>query len=271
MSDVQNALPIPEASAAAISKMPADTASVARAALQAAGYRVDGLAQGVIGKPAVVVTPEAPAAPKVDAVNTQRWLDLYKNFSGDKAQVVAAALKSNVDILALQADAQVAPIIAAQKQQQALAAALEPPAAATDYRIDYGAHAQGMENIEAFNTMLTKGFLEVGVPQSSASGLAQAFLESAKMYESKLDPRYNDADDLAREQVHLKGLMLAEGSKVRALSNSAETVRLAELAEKSLPKAMRDQLYASQSFHTANAQGQLAALGRILEQRKAKP
>lgn len=258
--------PVPEASAKVYAGLSAESQATAHGQLKAAGFDVSKLSVGVVTAPAAAA--DAPTAPKADAVNTQRWLDLYKNFTGDKTQVIAAALKSNVDIVALEASAKTAPIIQQQKVEASLAAALEAPANASDYRIDFGRHAADMDNIEAFNKELTAGFLKVGVPQSLASGLAQSFIESEKMYRSQLDPRLADADDIAKEQVAIQSRMHEEGSKIRALQGGAEVVRLAAIGEQALRMAMGDGMYNAAAFHTANAQSQLAALGRVIEAKK---
>jgi hypothetical protein len=269
MSEVQTPAlpPVPETSVAAYNKMSSDTQVVAHGQLKAAGFDVSKLSVGIVTAPAVVVPGAATDKPRPDQAKIDQWKFFQKNSSLAPELIIKTALENGVDLIAEKATADTAPIIAAQKHQEALAKALEPPETSHGYKIDYGRYAQQADNIEDMHAKLTAGYLSAGLPANLAEPLTLALLESEATFENKLEENASQ-EDIERQQVAFKTRMIEEGSKVRNLSGWEEIRRLSDLAETVLPPAMLKELYETKSLHTAAVRVQLAAFGKVLEARK---
>jgi hypothetical protein len=258
---------MPASSQALIDKMPPETAAVARAAM-AQHYKVDHVGQ--VTAPAAIVPAPAPVKPAANttAEAVARWVHFQKHSTLPQAEIIKAALANGIDLTAIAADAATAPIIAQQKQEAALQAALQPPETSHGYKIDYGKFAAQADNIEVMHGKLTAGYLSAGLPANLAEPLTLAMLESENTFANNLEENASQ-EDIDRQTVAWKTRALEEGSKVRALSGDlADFTRLMDLGEQALPKALVKELHASRSLSTAAVAVQLAAFGRVIEARK---
>jgi hypothetical protein len=259
---------IAPASVAAFAALTPENQAPARAALAQAGYDVAALGQVA---PPAAPAPAAGAVSPPDAARVAAWRNMEKHWTGDKAQLVAAGLAAGVDLTVPEAivTAQVADVVAA-KADAATKAALAPPAKARGYKIEWpNARDLDATALKAQDSFMREGMFATGVPANLAQPLAQALIDTAKQYISKLDPKYATDDDIEREQLAFKIKALEEGARVRAL-NMPDIARLAEVAMAAMPKAFRAQLESLHSMTSANAFAALAGIGRAIEARKGK-
>lgn len=269
MTEQTQALPeIPAASAAAIAKMPADTQTAARAAMAAAGYRVD--AQGQVRVP-VVTAPAVTLAAAPNAERVAQWRSLEKGWTGDRAILVAQALKSGVDLTTSpEAEAAISEVSLAANRAAATQAAVSPPVAANDYGNISWPNAKDIPATELGkqDTLWKQSLFAAGVPKQFVQVLIDAAFASAKTYESKLG-EYATDDDKVREQAAMQIRLREEAHRVRSLPDT-DVAKLAQIALDALPKDFRAVLDENHALSSAESFAALSLIGKAISQRKAK-
>jgi ABC-type transport system substrate-binding protein len=269
MTEATAQLPaVPEATATAFAGLSPESQATAHEQLSKAGYDVSKLS---VAKPAVLAPAVGEVAHKPDATLVAHWRNLYENGTLDKAMVARQAAKVGIDLTQdPAAEAAMLNVTKAAQVEAEAQAAIATPASAADYQLEWpNARDLDATALKAQDSFMRAGFHATGVPANLAQPLAQALIETAKQYISKLDPKYATDDDIEREQLAFKIKALEEGARVRAL-NMPDIARLAEVAMVAMPKAFRAQLENLHSMTSANAFAALAGIGRAIEARKGK-
>ena len=133
-------------------------------------------------------------------------------------------------------------------------------AAPAEYSLTHvNANSISASDLAAQDAEYKSGFAHMQLPGSVAQVLADALSETAA--------HYNRPNATAEE---MNAEFLSEGSKISRMTNSAEIVRLSEVAQAAMSPEFKASLYNKFALHSASAMVALAHAGRLLEMKGEK-
>jgi hypothetical protein len=130
-------------------------------------------------------------------------------------------------------------------------------AAPSAYRLEHSnSNSLTPDELQIQNAELSAGFAEMKLPAASAQNITDAILQNVVRYAL---PNASEND--------LKGMFLDQGESLAGMSNKAEIIRLAGVAQDAMSSGFRASLNSKFALHSASALCALSNAGLILELR----